>query len=50
LPGRFRFGVLDRADDPIVFQFAEEFFRSHAPTNSSRRRLHQNFRRRLAIR
>jgi hypothetical protein len=45
LPGRFRFGVLDRADDLIVFQFAEEFFRSHAPTSFRSSRLHRSCRR-----
>src|SRR5438067_1075292 len=29
LAGRFRFGLLDRLYDPIVLEFAEEFFRSH---------------------
>jgi hypothetical protein len=35
LPGRFRFGILDRADNAIVFQLAEKFFRSHlSPTRA----------------
>jgi hypothetical protein len=44
LTRRFQLCILDRADDPIVFQFAEEFFRSHAPTNFRSSRHHQSCR------
>ncbi|MEY2547087.1 MAG: hypothetical protein QOG48_2204 [Verrucomicrobiota bacterium] len=42
---RFRFRLFDRADDTIVFEFAQKFFRAHF-TNPRSTRHRQNFRRR----
>jgi hypothetical protein len=42
----FRFGFSNRLNDPVVFEFAEEFSRSHLITSSIPRRLRQNSRRR----
>jgi hypothetical protein len=42
LAGSFRFGITNRAHDPVVFELAEKFFGSHFATNCRSNRHPQN--------